>query len=89
MDKDQIEQRGNGTMGQIAIRCTDRKRPGSLPELRLTKGSRREEKGEGKEGSRGSSKKTTVIGGKTSCRGQENCATIPNNPSYSLKETGT
>jgi hypothetical protein len=24
-------------MGQTAISCTDRKRPGSLPELRLTK----------------------------------------------------
>jgi hypothetical protein len=36
MDKDQIEQRWDGTMGQTAISCTDRKRPGSLPELRLT-----------------------------------------------------
>jgi hypothetical protein len=38
MDKDQIEQRGDGTMGQTAISCTDRKRPSSLPELRLTEG---------------------------------------------------
>jgi hypothetical protein len=37
MDKDRIEQRWDGTMGQTAISCTDRKRPGSLPELRLTK----------------------------------------------------
>jgi hypothetical protein len=36
MDKDRIEQREDGTMGQTAISCTDRKRPGSLPELRLT-----------------------------------------------------
>jgi hypothetical protein len=36
MDKDQIEQRWDGTMGQTAISCTDRKLPGSLPELRLT-----------------------------------------------------
>jgi hypothetical protein len=36
MDKDQIEQRWDGTMGQTAISCTDRKHPGSLPELRLT-----------------------------------------------------
>jgi hypothetical protein len=36
MDKDQIEQRWDGTMEQTAISCTDRKRPGSLPELRLT-----------------------------------------------------
>jgi hypothetical protein len=36
MDKDEIEQRWDGTMGQTAISCTDRKRPGSLPELRLT-----------------------------------------------------
>jgi hypothetical protein len=36
MDKDRIEQRWDGTMGQTAISCTDRKRPGSLPELRLT-----------------------------------------------------
>jgi hypothetical protein len=36
MDKDHIEQRWDGTMGQTAISCTDRKLPGSLPELRLT-----------------------------------------------------
>jgi hypothetical protein len=36
MDKDQIEQRWDGTMGQTAISCTDRKLPGSLPEHRLT-----------------------------------------------------
>jgi hypothetical protein len=36
MGKDRIEQRWDGTMGQTAISCTDRKRPGSLPELRLT-----------------------------------------------------
>jgi hypothetical protein len=36
MAKDHIEQRWDGTMGQTAISCTDRKLPGSLPELRLT-----------------------------------------------------
>jgi hypothetical protein len=36
MDKDQTEQRWDRTMGQTAISCTDRKLPGSLPELRLT-----------------------------------------------------
>jgi hypothetical protein len=30
------KQRWDETMGQTAIRCTDRKLPGSLPELRLT-----------------------------------------------------
>jgi hypothetical protein len=35
MDKDQIEQGWNETMGQTEISCTDRKLPGSLPELRL------------------------------------------------------
>jgi hypothetical protein len=31
-----MEQRWDETMGQTAISCTDRKLPGSLPELRLT-----------------------------------------------------
>jgi hypothetical protein len=36
VDKDLIEQRWDGTMGQAAISCTEQKLLGSLPELRLT-----------------------------------------------------
>jgi hypothetical protein len=36
MDKDQMEQRSDGTTGQTAISCTDRKLPSPSPELRLT-----------------------------------------------------
>jgi hypothetical protein len=48
-----------------------------------------EGEGKGKEGSKSGPKKTTETGGKASCRGQENCTTIPDDPIYSLRESHT
>jgi hypothetical protein len=62
-----------------------------LQEERRVKRERvkKEREREGKEGPGTGPKETTEREGKTSCTDQKNCAFIPNNPSYNLKETGT